>query len=125
MPLVLVIDDDAQIRRMARRILSGAGHTVIEAEDGDVGLELLHSEQPALVLTDLIMPNKEGIETIREIRQTSPETGIIAMSGTGTSADLYLRVAEKLGADAVLPKPFRAAELLEIVAQVLKRPSEQ
>jgi DNA-binding response OmpR family regulator len=119
MSLVLVIDDDAQIRRMARRILSGAGHAVIEAEHGDVGLGLLRRDHPALVLTDLVMPKKEGIETICEIRRMRPETGIIAMSGTGTSADLYLRVAGKLGADAVLPKPFRAAELLDTVARVL------
>jgi CheY-like chemotaxis protein len=119
MSLVLVIDDDAQIRRMARRILAGAGHAVIEAEDGDAGLALVRSGEVALVLTDLIMPNKEGIETIRDIRQICPEMAIIAMSGTGASASLYLHVAEKLGADAVLSKPFRAAELIETVTRVL------
>jgi CheY-like chemotaxis protein len=119
MSLVLVIDDDAQIRRMTRRILAGAGHAVIEAEDGDAGLALVRSGEVALVLTDLIMPNKEGIETIRDIRQICPEMAIIAMSGTGASASLYLHVAEKLGADAVLSKPFRAAELIETVTRVL------
>jgi CheY-like chemotaxis protein len=119
MSLVLVIDDDAQMRRMARRFLMNAGHSVVEAEDGEAGLALLRSNKPALVLTDLIMPNKEGIETIRDIRQICPEMAIIAMSGTGASAGLYLHVAEKLGADAVLSKPFRAAELIETVTRVL------
>jgi two-component system, chemotaxis family, chemotaxis protein CheY len=121
MPLVLVIDDDAPLRRMVRRILTEASHEVAEAEDGEAGLALLRKEQPALVLTDLVMPKKEGIETIREIRRTSPETRVIAMSGSdfGPSATLYLHAAEKLGADAVLAKPFRADELLQTIARVL------
>jgi CheY-like chemotaxis protein len=117
MSRVLVIDDDAQVRRMVSRILSGTGHDVVEAEDGEAGLSLLRQELPALVLTDLVMPKKEGIETIREIRQASPETRIIAMSGS--SAGLYLHAAERLGADAVLAKPFRASELLETIDRVL------
>jgi|SRR5579864_1048798 len=121
MPLVLVIDDDANVRRLVRRILSALSHSVVEAEDGEMGMALLRDERPALVITDLVMPRKEGIETIREIRQLSPGTKIIAISGNeiGSSSTLYLRAAATLGADAILAKPFREAELVEAIANVL------
>lgn len=127
MPLILVIDDDVQVRRMMRRILSQTDHSVIEAEDGEAGMALLRDERPTLVITDLVMPRKEGIETIREIREASPETKVIAMSGSnGQSASaLYLTLAVKLGADAVLAKPFRAAELIETISRVLATGEER
>lgn len=121
MALVLVIDDNAQMRRLARRILSSAGHSVLEAEDGERGMVLLCKERPSLVITDLVMPNKEGLETIREIREISPELKVIAMSGgdLGSGGKLYLHLAEQLGADAILAKPFRASELLNTVTRTL------
>ena len=124
MPLILVIDDDAQMRRMMLRVLTDAGHCAIEAEDGQKGIMLLCKEKPDLVITDLVMPGKEGIETIRAIREIGPGAKIIAMSGSdaGDSGTLYLRAAGKLGADAVIPKPFRSAELLELIGRVLAMP---
>jgi len=121
MSLVLVIDDDAHVRRLVRRILSSASHTVIDAEDGEAGMALLRDKRPALVITDLLMPKKEGIETIREIRQVRPDTKVIAISGSdiGSSGPFYLQIAKKLGADAVLAKPFRARELLQMITRVL------
>lgn len=120
MALILVIDDEPKTRQMVRRVVMSANHVVIEAEDGEAGLRRLQSEQPALVVTDILMPNKEGIETITDIRRISPTTKIIAMSGAGpTQGMLYLDAAEKLGADAVLPKPFRATELLDAVDRLL------
>jgi CheY-like chemotaxis protein len=121
MALVLVIDDDSQVRRMVRRILAQANHVIIEAEDGEAGMKSVRDERPALVITDLFMPRKEGIETIREIRRASPATKVIAISGSeiGPSGALYLDAASKLGADMVLAKPFRSAELLAAVARAL------
>lgn len=120
MALILVIDDDQALRRTMRRILVDAGHAVIDAEDGNVGMKRLHAEQPALVITDILMPNKDGIETIREIRQLSPRTKIIATSGGGSSGEaMFLKAARVFGADAILQKPFRAADLLATVDRLL------
>jgi len=121
MSLVLVIDDDAHVRRMVHRILSSASHTVIEAEDGEAGMALLRDKHPTIVITDVLMPKKEGIETIREIRQLSPDTKVIAISGSdiGSSGPFYLQIAKKLGADAILAKPFRERELLQMITRVL------
>ena len=120
MPLILVIDDQAQIRKMARHILSMAGHSVIEAGDGAVGLKQLASHRPAIVLTDILMPGTEGLETIFAIRRAAPDVKIIAMSGSGGNCGFdYLEMAERAGADATLSKPFRAAELIGIVNRLL------
>ena len=114
---VLIIDDDAQIRRLISRILRGADHSVREATDGRSGLELFSQATPALVITDLVMPDTEGIETIREIRAKNASIPILAISGGGTS--IYLRAATGLGATASLEKPFGAAPLLAAVADLL------
>lgn len=120
MAVILVIDDAATVRSLVGSILSAARHTVLEAQDGDVGVALFQQRRPALVITDLFMPNKEGIETIQEIRRLSHETKIIAMSASTTATGkLYLGAAKKLGADAILAKPFQPAELLELVDRLL------
>ena len=120
MALILVIDDTATMRGLVRRMLERAEHSVIEAEDGEVGIAVVKMHDPALVITDLIMPKKEGIETIQQIRRSHPNTKIIAMSGhvrpDGVS---YLDAARKLGADAILAKPFLRAALLDIVDRLL------
>lgn len=121
MAKVLVIDDDPQIRRLTARILTELDHEVIEAGDGREGLKLVLQRRPAVVLTDILMPEKEGIELIRDIRRDAPDVHIVAMSGGGTTAKamMFLDFALALGADAVLRKPFRAAELAETVGRVL------
>ena len=120
MALILVIDDAAAMRELVRRMLVRAEHTVIEAEDGEIGVSVFRDKRPALVITDLLMPNKEGIETIQDIRRISSATPIIAMSGsTATNGNLYLGAAKKLGADAVLSKPFKPDELLRVVDRLL------
>jgi CheY-like chemotaxis protein len=122
MSLILVIDDAATVRQVVGRILVEAKYSVIEAQDGDIGVSLFQRHRPSLVITDLFMPNKEGIETIQEIRRLSPATKIIAMSAsTSATGKLYLGAARKLGADAVLAKPFAPAELLEIVGRLIAR----
>jgi CheY-like chemotaxis protein len=120
MAKVLVIDDDPGFRRMVNLVLTRAEHIVIEAEDGNFGLLRFEEEKPDLVISDIVMPGKEGIETIREIRALSPATPIIAMSGGGASIGLeYLDAAGKLGASSILAKPFRPADLAEMVKRLL------
>jgi two-component system, OmpR family, response regulator CpxR len=110
MAVLLVIDDDAAMRRMMVRTLATGNHRVIEAENGQEGLRLLEEHKPDLVITDILMPQKEGIETIREVQERSPSTKIIAISGGGMSHNLmFLDVARAFGADAILAKPFRPA----------------
>ncbi|HWI28976.1 MAG TPA: response regulator [Stellaceae bacterium] len=120
MAVLLVIDDDAGMRKLMVRTLTGKKHRVIEAENGREGLKLVEEHKPDLVITDILMPQKEGIETIREVQERAPQTRIIAVSGGGMSQNLmFLDVARAFGADAVLAKPFRPAQLLEMVEQVL------
>jgi DNA-binding response OmpR family regulator len=120
MAKVLVIDDEGDLRRILNRALTSAGHEVIEAADGREGVRLFRAHAPGIVVTDIVMPEQEGIQTITEIRSAGLGTGIIAMSGGGIGdASLYLNLANKLGADAVLSKPFRADELLAAVETLL------
>jgi len=118
---ILIIDDDRQMRRLLIRVLEGAGHVVYEAENGGDGLALFRRVQPLLVITDLVMPDTEGIETIRELRREAPTIPILAVSGGGPP--VYLRAATALGATAALAKPFVAAELLGLVTDLLARAS--
>jgi CheY-like chemotaxis protein len=121
MARILIVDDDPICRAIASEALTAAGHDCDEAEDGDVGLSRLRAKAFDLVVTDLLMPNKEGIETILEIRQDWPATRIIAMSsnaGQDGGVDL-LSMAGRLGADATIAKPIRPARLVEVVRQVL------
>jgi len=115
---LLVIDDDTAVRQTVRRMLLDAGHSVLEAENGAVGLAQLAQNNVDLVLTDIFMPGTEGVETIQEIRRLRPQMKVIAMSGS-YSRDAYLSAASKLGAQAVLKKPFRTAELRSTVDKVL------
>jgi DNA-binding response OmpR family regulator len=102
------------------RALEDAGYAVLQAEDGQVGLEMLEKQGADLVVTDIMMPERDGIETIREVHRACPETRIIAISGGGESHDLtYLRMAPAFGADAALVKPFRIGELIALVKQLL------
>jgi DNA-binding response OmpR family regulator len=120
MARILVIDDDPGFRRMIRMILTRMRHDVIEAGDGNEGIDRFKAEQPDLVISDIVMPDKEGIQTILEIRALAPDTHIIAMSGGGASLGTgYLGAALKLGANLILPKPFRPAELTAMVEQLV------
>lgn len=117
---ILIIDDEPMIRHLAARILDRAGYRTITAANGLQGLACYRRERPALVITDLIMPEREGIETICLIRRQGPTIPIIAMSGgtlTGT-AD-FLAMARELGATAILRKPFEPIELLLLVERCL------
>ena len=120
MAKVLVIDDDHLVRRTISRILQTGGYQVALAEDGAKGVAKFRSERPDLVITDIIMPEQEGIETIIQLLRDNPTARIIAVSGGGRLGSMdFLTVANKLGAAATLRKPFEPAELLGCVARAL------
>ena len=120
MARILLIDDDATVRYALKQVLERAGHQVEEANDGMVGIEKYNATRPDIVVTDIIMPNQEGIETIIKLKRMAPEIAIIAMSGGGRTGNRdYLGMAEKLGAAKVMPKPFRPKELVEAVQELL------
>jgi DNA-binding response OmpR family regulator len=120
MTKILVVDDDPEIRRMIVQIFTAAGHEVLEAKDGNEGLSQFHVHQPALVITDILMPEKDGLETILELRRSGSGVAIIAMSDGGTTSTMiFLDMAKNLGADAAIAKPFRASDLVETVAKLL------
>ena len=123
MTKILVIDDEVLVRQTLARILAGSGYQVIDAKDGNDGIEAVRRERPDLVITDILMPEKEGLETIMELRRESPATKIIAISGGGDTGNLeYLQAARRLGACDALAKPFGAHELLQHVRACLDRP---
>jgi len=122
MAKILIIDDDNQFRRLCRIILENAGYTdIVEAENGHIGMKLIRNDHFDLVITDIIMPDKEGIETIMETRKDFPAIKIIAMSGGGkVGPDNYLVMAGHLGAGRTLAKPFQQSELVNAVRELLK-----
>ncbi|HXG17651.1 MAG TPA: response regulator [Methylomirabilota bacterium] len=120
MALILVIDDEEFVRDMLRQMLEAEGHSVVEAPNGAAGLRLLREQKPALVITDILMPEKEGIETIRELRKVAPHVKIIAISGGGRMSRIdLLAVAQSFGAAGALAKPFERRELIDTVRSVL------
>jgi DNA-binding response OmpR family regulator len=121
MPKILIIDDDEKMLHVVRLALVGAGYDVRTARNGREGERLLAEFAADLILTDLVMPDKEGIEFIIDRRRVDPQQRIIAMSGAGGAyAQDYLCYARALGADATLAKPFRLERLLQVVEQVLR-----
>ena len=120
MATILIIDDDDAIRATMRKILERAGHQVRDAGDGDRGLRIFRDHGADLVITDIIMPEKEGIETIQELREEDPEMPILAVSGGGrVDPTEPLTDARLLGADETLAKPFTVEELQETVERLL------
>ena len=117
---ILIIDDDTPIRSMVRLILERAGYTVREAQDGIEGIRVFRETPADLVITDLIMPNKDGIGMIIELKKDFPALKIIAMSGGGLNRpEGYLRGAQKLGAACTLSKPLNRNDLLRAVRDTL------
>ena len=118
MARILVIDDDPDMRALLEQTLQSAGHEVVSAADGREGMGQYRIKPADLVITDLYMPNQEGLETIVQLRKESPEVHIIAMCGKPTAMPM-LSAAQHLGAVAVLQKPFVADELLAAVGKAL------
>jgi DNA-binding response OmpR family regulator len=120
MARILVIDDDEAIRQALRKALDQAGHKPFLASDGQEAMTLLGSACPDLVITDILMPEMEGLETIHALRQKRPALKIICISGGGeVRPESYLEVAQKLGADRTFCKPFDVRQLLAAVDELL------
>ena len=120
MARILVVDDEPDICDLLREILSLAGHDVLVALDGDSAITLLRKQPVDVILTDIFMPGKEGIETIMELRRDFPIVKIVAMSGGGKTGELhYLRDAVQLGAVRTIFKPFGGEDVLRVVQEVL------
>jgi DNA-binding response OmpR family regulator len=120
MARILLMDDDVQVTRALTTALEKDGHEVISATNGRRGIELLRRHTVDVVVTDIVMPDQEGLETITEIRRVWPSLPVIAMSGGGAGhAGEYLEMALMLGAKQALEKPFPMAALLAAVRDAL------
>ena len=120
MAKILIMDDDNQLREMLKIMLENEGYNVEDAENGYIGMKIIRKSHFDLVITDIIMPDKEGIETIMEIKKDFPTIKIIAMSGGGKiGPDSYLVMAKHLGADKALAKPFLQSEIVNAVRELL------
>lgn len=121
MKRILVIDDERQICEMLRKKLESVGYEVAEAPNGKVGLKLHKENLFDLIITDIFMPEKEGLETIRELKQDYPQLKIIAITGGYSSGpEELLNVARMLGADRTFPKPFKLKDIVEAINQLLR-----
>jgi DNA-binding response OmpR family regulator len=120
MPRVLVVDDNPDVRFTICQILESRGYDVDSARDGEEALALFESRVPDLVITDIIMPEQEGLGLIRNILARSAEARILAVSGGGRIGKTdYLMLARRMGAMAILPKPFEVDELIDKVEDCL------
>jgi DNA-binding NtrC family response regulator len=118
---ILIIDDDEDFRSMLRMALEQDGYVVEEARNGREGLQRYVVAPTDVVMTDLLMPEREGLETIRALRQINPQVKIIAISGGGASGHLnFLPVARMLGALRTLQKPFTLQQLYDVVREVVQ-----
>jgi len=117
---VLIIEDDEFVMNMLKQTFERAGYEVGTASNGRIGIQLYECKPFDVVITDLIMPDMEGIETISNLRKCNPDVKVIAISGGGrNSPDDYLHLAKKLGAARTFPKPVDRNELLEAVKALI------
>lgn len=121
MARILIIDDEEMFRQMLRQMLELAGYEVAEAADGAQGIEAFRRQPADLVITDIFMPEKEGIATIHELKKDFPELKMIAVTGGGNKrcGFEYLQFAESVGADRTLNKPFERQEILDAIEELL------
>ena len=124
MARILVIDDEPGMLSVLREMLESAGHLVVEARNGAVAVrwwrEHTHEQTIDLIVTDILMPEKDGIEVIQEIRQLAPNTKVIAISGHSQVVKIpFLDVAKRLGAARTIAKPFTMETLLNVVRATL------
>jgi CheY-like chemotaxis protein len=123
MALIMVVDDDRHIQLALRQIVESAGHSAIEAGNGQEAIEMFEEYRPDLVITDIFMPQTDGIETIRTIRRCQPDARIIAISGGYVGSGWnYLGSVVVLGADMALQKPFTLSQMTTAIERLLSRP---
>ncbi|MHC4836823.1 MAG: response regulator [Planctomycetota bacterium] len=117
---ILIADDDFEIRDSLQKLLQLKGHEVELAKDGLEACKALDADHFDLMVTDIVMPNQEGLESIMQARQKHPDLHLIAMSGGGKArTENYLRMAKTFGAEAIFMKPFSPREMLEKVDELL------
>jgi CheY-like chemotaxis protein len=116
MTRILVIDDDQMLRHFIVTLLEGRNYSVQSTDNGDDGIRLATEAEFDLIITDIVMPGTEGLETIQQIRQHKPDLKILAMSGGGRNKGDYLHYAAGLGANGTVAKPFDPLDFLEVVA---------
>jgi YesN/AraC family two-component response regulator len=120
MSRILIIDDEAAIAMMLKKMVEKAGHEAMTAVNGNEGLELFESFKPDILITDIVMPEKEGLELIFELRRKNPKLKIIAISGGGRfQYEGYLNSAKLLGANKVFQKPLDLKELMGSISELL------
>jgi CheY-like chemotaxis protein len=119
MAVILVMDDHPGIRDMLEETLVGAGHEMFAATNGQEGLHLCKAHPPDLMIIDMFMPEKDGLETIQELRRKQPDAKVIAISGAPLASNV-LDIAQKLGAQQVLHKPFHPNEIISAVNNTLQ-----
>jgi DNA-binding response OmpR family regulator len=118
MARILVVDDDLSVLSMIEAVLAAAGHSVVTATDGEIAGKLFRAEPFDVIVTDIVMPNREGLETIVTLRRDFPDVPVIAMSGGTLNSGIYLGLAKRLGAKVTLAKPFPTQELVQAIAAV-------
>lgn len=121
MSTILVVDDEPMFRDYLRRLLEREGFSVIEAADGDEGLRKLDEHEIDLVVTDIVMPKKDGIEFLIDLGKRKSNIGVVAVSGGGRPSGCYLIPAKALGAARTLSKPFDRGDLIDAVNEVLNQ----
>jgi len=120
MKRILVIDDDEQMRILLRQVMEWCGYTVDDACDGRKGMQRQRTHPADLVITDIVMPEQEGLETISKLKKEFPDTRIVAISGGGRiGPDAYLPAALELGADLVFSKPFDVKAFVASIRELL------
>ena len=120
MARILLIDDDPWVLKILKQILEGAGHEVHTAEDGQEGLEQYRQDPTDLIITDMVMPVKDGLKMIMEVENEFPDAKIIAISGGGIiEPERYLSLAKSIGTKKTIQKPITKEELLKAVDEVL------
>jgi CheY-like chemotaxis protein len=122
MPRILVVDDNAGVRTAARALLEAAGFQVVEAESGAAALRVLRSERADVVLTDIFMPDTDGIELLYQLRRESPDLPIVAMSGGGKDV---LAVARSFGAAGIVQKPLTRRKLVGAIRRAVGAPRNE
>ncbi len=122
MARILIVDDDPTVRAIALELLHGSGHDLFEAADGDEALVLAATMPIDLIVLDMLMPNKDGIETIQAVKRDQPETRILAISSGGRmDGTTLLKLASAFGADETMLKPLRLATFAVVVDALLAR----
>ena len=120
MAKILIVEDDVPLSQVLRGALSESGHDVIQAFDGTTASNIMKKESLDLIVADIFLPEKDGLDLIREVKTGAPGVKIIAMSGGGRhKKDTYLKAAISFGADRRIDKPFQIAELLDTIEELL------